>query len=272
MICPENYVASAPKYRNNTTVTRIVSVMIGSLLITAIGWEPRLDAATIWSVNTPRKQVAFTFDDGPKPETSLPLLAALEKLQIRATFFVVGREAEANIDLLKRIHDQGHEIANHTFTHRRLPTLSDAEVISELKKTNDIIQRITGTAPTLFRPPGGQFNTKIVTTAESLGLAVILWDVNAGDFVMESDRVTVSDESRNANGASFEKTVVERITSKTKSGSIVLMHNGGSIVPMLPKIVSILRTQGYEIVTVGDLLKNGKVNHNAQWNDSYATD
>ena len=229
-------------------------------------------ADTVWSVDTTRKQVAFTFDDGPKPETSIPLMNMLEKLKIRATFFVVGQEAHTNIDLVKRLHDQGHEIANHTYLHRRLPALSDQDIMSELEKTNAVIRSVTGESPRLFRPPGGQFNTKVIQFAASLGLTVVLWDVNAGDYVLDVHRFPVKDESRSADGSSFSQSVVNKITTQSKSGSIVLMHNGGDIIELLPTIVSKLRNKGYEIVTVGELLRNGKPRPNSVWNDDHVPD
>lgn len=231
-----------------------------------------LTADTVWSVDTTRKQVAFTFDDGPKPESSIPLIDMLEKLQVRATFFVVGHEAQANIDLIKRLHEQGHEIANHTTNHRRLTALSDEEILSELEKTNAIIRSATGESPRLFRPPGGQFNTKVIQIAASLGLTVVLWDVNAGDYVLDVHRFPVKDESRREDGASFAQSVIAKITTQAKPGSIILMHNGGDVIELLPTIVTKLRNRGFEIVTVGELLREGKPRPNSIWNNDHVPD
>jgi peptidoglycan/xylan/chitin deacetylase (PgdA/CDA1 family) len=218
-------------------------------------------AETVWSVTTTHKQVAFTFDDGPKPEYSLPLIEMLDKLQVHATFFVVGHEAKANLDLIRRLNDQGHEIANHTYTHHRLPALHEDVIAQELSDTNMVIRSVTGSFPRFFRPPGGQFNTKVLSIAEAHGLTAILWDVNAGDYILESGRVLVPDESRRGGGKSSVDTVVENIVKNTHPGSIVLMHNGGVIVDALPKIVTQLRNKGFEIVTVGELLRGGIANN-----------
>ena len=216
-----------------------------------------LTADTVWSVDTTRKQVAFTFDDGPKPESSIPLIDMLEKLQIRSTFFVVGHEAQANIDLIKRLHEQGHEIANHTYNHRRLPALSDEEILSELERTNAVIRSATGESPRLFRPPGGQFNTKVI---------------NAGDYVLDVHRFPVKDESRREDGSSFSQSVIAKITTQAKPGSIILMHNGGDVIELLPTIVTKLRNRGFEIVTVGELLREGKPRPNSIWNNDHVPD
>ena len=232
-----------------------------------------LIAATVWSVDTPRKQVAFSFDDGPKPESSIPLIDMLEKLQIRATFFVVGHEAQAHIDLIKRLHEQGHEIANHTYNHRRLPALSDAEILSELKETNAVIRSVTRESPRLFRPPGGQFNARVIQLAASLGLTVVLWDVNAGDYVLvDAHRFPVKDENRREGGASFSQSVIATITTQAKPGSIILMHNGGAVIELLPTIVTKLRNRGFEIVTVGELLRKGKPRPHSIWNHDHVPD
>ncbi len=231
-----------------------------------------INADTVWSVETTRRQVAFSFDDGPKPESSIPLMDMLEKLQVRATFFVVGHETQANLDLVKRLHDQGHEIANHTYNHRRLPALSETEILSELQQTNDVIRAATGESPRLFRPPGGQFNTKVIQLAASLGLTVVLWDVNAGDYVLDVHRFPVKDESRREDGASFSQSVIAKITTQSKPGSIILMHNGGDMIELLPTIVAKLRNRGFEIVTVGELLREGKPRIHSVWNDDHVPD
>lgn len=251
--------------------THWIAPFVGFIL--ALGMAFPVMADTVWSVETTRKQVAFTFDDGPKPESSIPLIDMLEKLQIRATFFVVGHEAQSNIDLVRRLHDQGHEIANHTYNHRRLPALSDEEILTELEKTNAVIRSATGgDSPRLFRPPGGQFNTKVIQLAASLGLTVVLWDVNAGDYVLDVHRFPVKDESRREDGASFSQSVIAKITTQAKPGSIILMHNGGDMIELLPTIVAKLRNKGFEIVTVGELLREGKARPDSVWNDDHVPD
>lgn len=230
-------------------------------------------AAPVWSVVTNQKKIAFTFDDGPKPEYSIPLLATLDSLRVRATFFVVGKEAAANIDLIKEMHDRGHEVANHTYTHTRLPNVSVDQIRAEISSTNQVIGRfIDGNARRLFRPPGGQFNTKVIQAAESLGMTVVLWDVNAGDYVVESDRLGVKDENRRANGAPFAKGVTQQILANVKPGSIILMHNGGAIIDVLPQLVTQLRAKGYDMVTVSDLIRSSNAVHTGAGKTEYVPD
>lgn len=215
-------------------------------------------ATTAWSVSTPHKKVAFTFDDGPKPEHALPLMQLLKALQIKATFFLVGQEISHHIDWVRHLHDDGHEVANHGYTHRRLPLLDDAEAQMELRKTNQLIYRATGQWPRFFRPPGGQFNPRVVALAANEGLTTILWDVNAKDYVGQSSRFPVPDEWRvNGKAVHPRDAIAQAVMDGVKPGSIVLMHNGGDVLKALPKMVAQLRAKGYEIVTVGDLLADG---------------
>jgi len=217
-----------------------------------------LHATTVWSVSTPHKKIAFTFDDGPKPDQALPLIQLLQSLQIRATFFLVGQEITHNLDLVKRLHDQGHEIANHGYTHRRLPPLDLAAITTELRETNRLIHRATGQKPRFFRPPGGQFNPSIVKVAAAEGLTTVLWDVNAKDYVGQSTRFPIPDEWRvNGQAVTPRDAIVDAVIRDVKPGSIVLMHNGGDVKQALPKMVAHLRAQGYDIVPLGELLAHG---------------
>ncbi|NBV42310.1 polysaccharide deacetylase family protein [bacterium] len=219
-----------------------------------------VSASTMWAVDTTQKVVAFTFDDGPKPESSLPLIELLDRLQLRATFFVVGKEAEANPDLIRRLYDQGHEIANHTFTHTRLPQLSPDAIQNELTRTSGVIRSVTGQGPRFFRPPGGQFNSAIIDIARQSGLTVVLWDVNAGDYyVSDPGRLSLADESRKSTEAKTPWAVIaDTVLKEVRPGSIILMHNGGDCVQALPKIIRELRNRGYRFVTLSELTQVGR--------------
>lgn len=226
-------------------------------LLMGVGVAP-LWADTAWSVSTHHKKVAFTFDDGPKPEHAIPLIQRLQSLQVRATFFLVGQEIKNNIDLVRRLHDQGHEVANHGYTHRRLPPMDPAAIQAELRETNRLIYRATGQWPRFFRPPGGQFNPSIIGLAAAEGLKTILWNVNAKDYVGHTARFPVPDEWR-VNGQAIHPrdAITDAVIQGVTPGSIVLMHNGGDVLKALPNIVAQLRAKGYDIVTVGELLAHG---------------
>lgn len=185
------------------------------------------------------KCVALTFDDGPGPKTG-KLLDELKKNDAAATFFVVGPNVKTRPELVERMIAEGHEVGNHTWSHRSLPALSPTQVRSEIDRTNEAISAAIDQPATLLRPPYGARNPKIDRLAQT---PVILWDVDTLDW-----------KYRNT-----EK-VVDAAVSQTKPGSIVLMHDiHGSTVAAVPEILSRLKAKGYTFVTVTELLGQDKL-------------
>ena len=178
--------------------------------------------------------VALTFDDGPGPYTD-QLLDVLRDSGVRATFFVLGSSIERQPDALRRTAAEGHEIGNHTWSHRDLTTLTADEIQDELGSTADLVQRITGTRPTLVRPPSGARNTAVDPL---VGGPEILWNVDPRDWAT-------------TDGAA----VVQRVLADVEPGSIVLLHDiKQSTVEVVPTIIDELRARGYRLVTVSQLL------------------
>lgn len=208
--------------------------------------------APIWSVDTTEKAVALTFDDGPKPEYSIPVLNILDKYCIKGTFFLVGKVSKFYPDVIIRMAMTGHEIGNHTYSHVRLDTMSNPKQIEdELKLTNDILFRITGIKPKYFRPPGGRYNQFVIKTATDTGLKQINWSMTAGDYKFFSEK--------NSTPISSTEKIVDLVVTRVKPGSIILLHNGGAnLEKALPIIIEQLRTRGYRFVTVSELLRLGK--------------
>ncbi len=196
-----------------------------------------MECREVWSVAPGRKRVAVTFDDGPNERTSI-LLETLAKLETKATFFVVGFRAEAQPELVRAIQAGGHDIENHTYTHPNLATLSTYEIEQQLCKTNAVVLNITGKSPRLFRPPGGNFNNTVRKAAAKHGISGIFWTLNCGPYE-----------------GGDPQTLADYVTRNIRDGAIILMHNGEpAAVGALPYIVTELRAQGYELVTVSDLL------------------
>lgn len=184
-----------------------------------------------------QKRVAITFDDGPNQRTA-GLLDVLAELKMPATFFLVGFRAEAQPDLVKAIESAGHDIQNHSYTHVNLTTVSAYDIEEQLCKTNAVIRAITGNAPRFFRPPGGNFNGTVKKAAAKHGMSGIFWTVNCGPF-------------EGGDPGMLADFVIENISD----GGIVLMHNGEpATVSALPSIAERLRAQGYQFVTVSELL------------------
>lgn len=187
---------------------------------------------------TKTKCVALTFDDGPGPKTG-KLLDDLKKANAPSTFFVVGPNAKTRPGMLKRMIEEGHEVGNHSWTHRSLPALSSSAIRSEIDRTNEAISAAIDQPATLVRPPYGARNT----TTDALSQApVIIWDVDTLDW-----------KSKNADK------IASVALSQTRPGSIVLMHDiHSSTVAAVPRILSGLKAKGYTFVTVTELL--GKEN------------
>lgn len=129
-----------------------------------------------------RREIALTFDDGPDPRWTPPLLDLLDAHGQRATFFVIGARAEAHTELLQDIARRGHEIANHTWSHSYLtPFLSPRRLTSELNQTNAVIEQLTGQRPRWFRPPVGLLSPRVVSGADHANVEIVCWSATARD-------------------------------------------------------------------------------------------
>jgi peptidoglycan/xylan/chitin deacetylase (PgdA/CDA1 family) len=191
------------------------------------------------SVHVDGPYIAMTFDDGPNATLTPKLLDLLAAHQIKATFFVVGENAARYPDILKRAAREGHEIANHSWSHPNLAKMSDDAVRRELQKTDDAITSALGARPTLLRPPYGSITARQKHWIhDDFGYRIILWDVDPDDWKRPGPRVVCS-----------------RILKDTHAGSIVLAHDihPGTIEAM-PATLSQLQEKGFKFVTVSQLL------------------
>ena len=188
-----------------------------------------------------KKVIALTFDDGPWPNTTAKVLDILKKNRIKSTFFVVGQNVKNYPDLTKQIVADGHVIANHTW-HHWYHHMNAQAAAYEVANTGDIIYQTTGVRTRLFRPPGGIMNNGVAAYAKNNKYAVIMWSADSMDY------------SRPA-----VPRLMNNIFREAKPGGIVLMHDGGGdrshTVKALPEIISRFRKQGYEFVTVPELLE-----------------
>ena len=194
-------------------------------------------------VNTNEKKISLSFDDGPHPVHTEKILSVLEKYDIKATFFIVGQNAEYYPDIVRRIAEEGHEIGNHTFSHKWDKKGTEESFYNELKKTHEKILDICEYDIKLFRPPGGYLNKNIIKQADSFGYKIILWNIDTKDWTHLSP----------------EK-IVENIQSNVKKGSIILLHdfigNHSPTPEALDKIIPLLKEEGYTFVKVGELIDN----------------
>lgn len=135
-----------------------------------------------------KPRFALTFDDGPHPHHTPRLLDRLDELGLKATFFVIGQQAEQAPDLIHRMADEGHEIANHTLTHSEPSETSTAVFLEEVRRTDEILAGLTGLVPTVVRPPKGELTWGKLRGLWRIQKTVALWNVDPKDFQMTSGR------------------------------------------------------------------------------------
>jgi peptidoglycan/xylan/chitin deacetylase (PgdA/CDA1 family) len=198
---------------------------------------PRKPTYTSCNVDTPT--VAMTFDDGPHPKLTLKLLDLLKERGIKATFFVIGKNAADFPEVAKRIVNEGHEIANHSWTHPQLTKLSPTAFAAEISQTNEAIEKATGVRPTLMRPPYGAINATLTKRLnDEYGLTVVLWSVDPLDWKI-----------RNADHVS------SHIIKNAAPGAIILSHDiHASTIDAMPATLDALQAKGYKFATVSELI------------------
>lgn len=187
------------------------------------------------------KLIALTFDDGPYPMFTPLLLDELHSLNVPATFFLIGRDAEQWPELAQRIEANGNEIADHTYSHPNLDQETPEEVRGEITRGRDVLWSLVHdpSVRTIMRPPHGRYTMQTLQTAQQMGYSVLLWTDDTGDWR------TVTPEN-------IENGVVKNATSP----DIVLMHSGKlATVEAIPVIVDRFRRAGYTFVTAGELLR-----------------
>lgn len=184
--------------------------------------------------------IAITFDDGPDPVLTPRLLDLLKQRGIHATFFLVGKNAAAFPDVVRRIVEEGHEVGNHSWSHPLLTQLGQESVDSQLRRTHDAIVKACGTAPLLYRPPYGAVRLSQRTRIEkTFGYPAILWDVDPQDW----------QHPRSA------QKVYDRIHSQTRPGSIILCHDiHETTVAAMPATLDDLTARGFRFATVTQLI------------------
>ena len=198
----------------------------------------------ISKTETQDKIVALTFDDGPNGKLTEKILSILKEYDIKATFFVIGERAARQPELIKKIIQEGHVIGNHSYSHSRFPKLIPSEVEKELKTTSDLIFKITGKYPILFRPPYGYCSIQIANQIKEMGYKIITWSAMTNDW---SSRVTSGEVA---------KDILRRVTP----GGIIGLHDGAHnenrspLIKALPKIIESLKARGYRFLTVPELL------------------
>jgi peptidoglycan/xylan/chitin deacetylase (PgdA/CDA1 family) len=191
------------------------------------------------SCNVDGPYMAMTFDDGPHATFTPRLLDMLKERKLKATFFVVGQNALEYPQIMKRIVDEGHEIASHSWSHPNLGKMGEGSVTEQLQKTHDAIKQTTGVEPTVFRPPYGSFTANQKAWAHrKWGYKTIMWDVDPLDWKIR-------------NAARVHSAIVQNAVK----GSIILAHDiHKTTVDAMPQTFDDLTAKGFKFVTVSELI------------------
>lgn len=188
-------------------------------------------------IDPDQKMIAITFDDGPHPTNTQKILDALEKYGGRATFFMLGQNAQEYPDAVKAVYESGSEIGIHTWNHPQLTKLSSDKILKQVQDTSDVIYELTGYRPKIVRPPYGAINDTVKTTLKDYPL--ICWNIDSEDWKSKDENV-----------------FVPRVMKDVSDGDIVLLHDiHNTTVPGAEKIIKQLTEQGYQLVTVSELLE-----------------
>lgn len=201
----------------------------------------------IWRGPDSEKKIALTFDDGPNPFATPAILKILEEKNIKATFFVIGSNAEKYPHLLREMAKDGHEIEVHSWYHYPLFFLnSPGRQFRELLETKGIIEEIVGGAPQLFRPPWGNRTPWLLTQARKLQLKTVTWSVDPWDAWL------LPSEGR----------IIKRFKQRIHNGAIILLHDGAgrqlkprkATVMALPRIIEIAKQKNFQFATLKELI------------------
>ena len=200
-----------------------------------------------WHGARDKPEVALTFDDGPNEPYTSEILKVLDKYQVKATFFMLGKNVEKHPEVAGAIAKAGHAIGNHSYTHWNLIIDTPTQILYEINLADTTIQKVTGVKPYLFRPPFGGDDPWVFDETEKLGYVVVKWSLSSKDWERP--------------GAAQ---IVQNVFSGVQNGSIIQLHDGETLhhgadrsqtVSALPSIIVGLKKRGYKSVTVPVLLR-----------------
>ena len=212
---------------------RNILIMIAAVAILGLGlsWG-RISQAVTEDV---KPRIALTFDDGPHTVYTPKLLDGLKERNVKATFFVVGKNIEGREDIIKRMDEEGHLIGNHTYDHVKITGLPEEEACAQITKTSELVKEITGKNTEFVRPPFGAWDKKLECGFE---MFPVLWSIDPLDWT-----------TKNVDA------VVQKVLSRAEENSIILLHDYyDSSVEAALKIVDALLERGFEFVTVDELV------------------
>lgn len=195
----------------------------------------------VYSVERDDKVVAISFDASWGADKTIAILDILDRYDVKTTFFLVGGWVDKYPEMVKEIFRRGHEIGNHSDSHPHMSQLTEQQIRDELRIMSDKVENLTGVRPTLFRPPYGDYNNRVVSVSRAEGYEAVQWSIDSLDW---KDRGT--------------QDIIKQCTYRVDNGDIVLFHNDSNdIVNALPTVIQHYQSLGFTIIPVSEILLDG---------------
>lgn len=196
----------------------------------------------IYSVQRDDKVVAISFDASWGADKTIAILDILDEHDVKTTFFLVGGWVKKYPEMVQEIHRRGHEIGNHSDTHPHMSQLGEDKIRKELRDMSDRVEKLIGVRPTLFRPPYGDYNDRVIRVVRNEGYEAVQWSIDSLDW---KDRGT--------------EDIIRQCTHRVEKGDIVLFHNDSNdIANALPTVIEHYQSLGYRIIPVSEILLKGE--------------
>ena len=250
------------KLKSILLVAFIILTVCGCVLFAASKITDTVSAQTrllpVYRVDTQDNRVAVTFNCADGGDDIDKILSILEAYNIKSTFFILGTWADKNEEYVLKISEAGHELGNHSYSHKDMPSLSSEQIILDIQKCNETVKRITGKTPSLFRAPSGSYDNKTISAAQELNMFSIQWDTDSLDWK------NISAEE-----------IYKRVTSKIQKGSVIQFHTGTAhTAEALPAVLDFLKENGLVSVPVGELIfsENYIIDSNGVQKQEFSTD
>ena len=228
------------------TIPISVGIYIGIISVAVTSMRMQFFCKTLCHGHRDQRRIAFTFDDGPDPQTTPALIELLRKHKIKATFFVIGAKAEKHPAIIKQLTNAGHLVANHSYSHPwYFNFLFDKALEKQILRTKTILKKIMGSDSLFFRPPMGLTNPHYRRIIEKNNMRIVGWDIKTFDKYRKKHQI------------------IKKIFKKKRNGSIILMHDSGVSIEKLQYIISMvaekLQAQGYSFVRIDEMAVNSEI-------------